>query len=154
MPNSGDTNITERLYAADQLRGGNWSLEGEKIEELLPAMAVIVLDAYSGLDGRGGRMESMKEKLRQRFDRGGASVVHSTDTTLEAWEYIGVCFDEEVTAIEEETMHISGTSMLTLKERITVYPKILKYYLKKAIKYLRSVPMSLLAYLVRRFLQT
>lgn len=143
----------ERLYAADHLRGGNWSQEGEEVKQLLPAMAVVVLDAYSGLDGKGGRMESLKERLRKSFDCGGASVVHSTDTTLEAWEYIEVCFKNEATALEKEIRHISGTPMLSLKERLALYPKILNYYLKKIFSLLRRVPVSVLSFLVWRFLQ-
>ena len=146
-------NEQERLYATDHLRGGNWNLDGEETEELMPVTAIVVLDAYSGLDGRGGRMESLKERLRQSFDHGGASVVHSTDTTLEAWEYIEICFSKEAEALEEEIRQISGTSLLSLEERIVLYPKILKYYCKKALKYLMNLPISLLTVIVRRFLQ-
>lgn len=144
----------EKLYVADHLRGGNWSLEGEKIEELLPAMAVIVLDVHSGLDGKGGRVESLKARLRQSFDSGGASVVHSTDTTLEAWEYIKICFEKEAAVLEEEIRRVKGTSTHSLKERLAFYPKILEHYCKKALNSLRNVPISLLRFAVRWFLQS
>ena len=98
-------------------------------------------------------MESMKERLRQSFDKGGASVVHSTDTTLEAWEYIEVCFSDLVSTLEEEIRHISDNSRLSFKERLDIYPKIFRYYCKKIMNYLKSLPISLLAFCVRKFLQ-
>ena len=41
----------------------------------------------------------MKRELRKKFDEVADSLIHSTDNTHEAWEYIEVCFPEDVQAI-------------------------------------------------------
>ena len=142
----------EKHYDADHLRGGNWSAPEEETEELLPEMAVIVLDTHSGLDSRGGRMDSLKTRIRQRFDCGGASVVHSTDTTLEAREYIRICFRDEAAELEEEIRNVKGSSRHSLKERLAFYPRILEYYYKRTFNFIKNIPLSVLKSIVKRFL--
>ena len=107
------------------LRGGNWnSPTGEYDIDLEPAVAVVILDAkpHSLFRARKGDAQSRvavsKKVLRDIFDTDSSSLVHSTDTPIEAWEYIEVCFPEESGLIREEVENYLAQAKLSLISRI------------------------------------
>lgn len=128
--------IRKRLFSkedkkrvTDHLRGGVWADASGSTNGLLPAMALVVLDLHRArasvantTHGRRG-IRKLKESLRTRFDSGDESIIHSTDSTEEAWEYITVCFPEDVSAIRKETdsffenLHISTIGHIALRLR-------------------------------------
>lgn len=94
--------------AMSNLRGGNWrSAAGVESNDFTPAVALVVLDTrpfsvfHATQKRRFGlsRLTPLKYELRDKFDDDDPSVIHSTDNPGEAWEYIGLCFPEEATAI-------------------------------------------------------
>jgi len=124
------------------LRGGNWAekIDLDRDKSLVPAAAVVALDLYaahsknnsSSHDGYG-RLRALKEKLRKRFDDRGISLIHSTDNTHEAWEYVEVCFPGGVDEVKEEIDELYRGFRLPVAERVKFYLKALPYYKKRAI---------------------
>jgi hypothetical protein len=95
--------------ARELLRGGNWnSLDGVSHQDYLPAMIVAILDTrpsslHRAARGSGlRRIDPLKMKLRKIFDDEPSSIIHSTDYSYEAWEYIEVCIPEEIASIAEK----------------------------------------------------
>lgn len=100
----------EKQRARDYVRGGNWVDATGSTSGLLPAAMIIAVDpkcanlqsSYAGEYERA-RITERKQLLRRTFDRESEpSLVHSADTTQEAWEYIEACFPEEVQTIHDE----------------------------------------------------
>lgn len=118
----------ERRYAADHLRGGVWADRAGRTEGLLPAMALVVLDlrhARTSLvnERMQARIRELKEHLRTRFDTDGESLVHSTDSTAEAWEYIHVCFPEEETYIKDKVRAQRESTKVSVLESFTAHTR-------------------------------
>lgn len=126
----------DQKRAADQLRGGTWR-EGLHAEgdHLLPALVLVLRDPYAlrkeDPDLRGGRFKTLKDGLRRAFDRKHVSLVHSTDNTAEAREYVGVCFaKEEVVAVLQEAERPQDP--LSFAQRLRVLPYRLRAGVAKA----------------------
>ena len=81
------------------LRGGNWSTNKEG--DYLPAAGLVLLDVQGiVLKARSkgvniNRIRSVKSQLRDEFDTAGESLIHITDHTSEALEYLEVLYPEE-----------------------------------------------------------
>ncbi len=117
----------EKKHVADHLRGGNWtegrSYEGSK--SFMPGMTLVVLDLlFHHFDGKGkysdeyNRLRALKNKIRSSFDSGDVSIVHATDNTEEAWEYVDVCFPEDREFIKKEIENVFGKHELGAWEKI------------------------------------
>ncbi|MCB9811684.1 hypothetical protein H6783_02125 [Candidatus Nomurabacteria bacterium] len=98
----------QKRRATDDIRGGNWAGPDGSTAGLLPAAIIVAVDpqcaqlpaAYANEYERV-RVKKRKEKVRKAFDQAGeASLVHSADNTVEAWDYIEVCFPEKRSALE------------------------------------------------------
>ena len=92
-------NADEVENIASHLRGGVWGDSSDSGKELLPAMVVVVLDTSSVGINTGPlqpnkRIINLKKTIREKFDTDKNSLVHSTDSTHEAWEYIKYCFPD------------------------------------------------------------
>lgn len=107
----------EKTYIADHLRGGTWNDKLSKGNSHLPSMAIAVLDLYSAKFFKvntanvdfGLKIKALKEEIRQEFvyDKENiSSVIHSTDNTVEALEYLKVCFKDELSEINKEIKKI------------------------------------------------
>jgi len=141
----------ERKHATEHLRGGTWGKGGSDggDESWRPAMAVVVVDlqcvnmppAYAGGFERF-RIRKLKTDLRDRFDEDGRGSVHSTDATRESWEYIEVCFPEEIDDIREE---IEGYAKSSFFSKITRF--LSPTYLRHSFRY------SLREFFIYRFLE-
>ena len=79
-------------------------------------------------------------------------MVHSTDTTLEAREYIRICFREEAAELEEKIRQAKGNNTHSLKERLAFSPRILEHYYKRVYNSVKNVPLALLKFFISRFL--
>ena len=49
-----------------------------------------------------------------KFDKEKTSLVHSTDTTSEGWEYVDVCFPDQASEIEKEINAVRDNLKLSL----------------------------------------
>jgi hypothetical protein len=139
----------EKKRASETLRGGSW---GENPDGTtagwLPAVALVVVDtkcvkmppAYA----RGYehfKIRNLKKVLRAAFDMGDRAAVHSTDNAHESWEYIDICFTDEVEIIQHEFESLA---------QVSIFAKLAQFlsptYLKHSLRY------SLREYMIRRFL--
>ena len=134
----------EKKRVVDHVRGGMWADESGNTKGLLPAMALVVLDLHrarvsraSSTQGRE-RIRKLKESLRTRFDSGDESVIHSTDSTAEAWEYITICFPEDVSAIRNELESFFTTLRLSVTERSALFLRAIPLRLVRSLKALRT----------------
>jgi len=133
-------NEDEVMDIANSLRGGVWSDKSDGNNDFLPAMAVLVLDTNITKSHKmniphhsndKGIVILKKKVLRRKFDNGKVSLIHSTDNTSEAWEYIPVCFKEELEDVKKEIskarneIHLSFMDKLNL--RISLIPRYLTY---------------------------
>ena len=141
--------IKEKKRASDTLRGGSWGQNPDGTNTgWLPAVAMVVVDikcvkmppAYA----RGYehfKIRNLKKILRAEFDTNERGAVHSTDNAHESWEYIDICFPDEVEIIRHEFESLA---------QVSVFSKLAQFlsptYLKHSLKY------SLREYLIRRFL--
>ncbi len=147
----------EKERVAGHLRGGVWTTRAESGREFLPAMAVVVLDTHlarqakAGAWGRnpGHGIRRLKEDLRRKFDAGkGMSLVHSTDTTPEAWEYIGVSFPGEMEDIRKEIERVREGITLSYSEvfllRVRAAPAAFLHRARVHVRTLRGNLINLL----------
>ena len=132
----------ERQYIMDNTRGGNWDTKkGNTVEDFSPAMAIVVFDAHQIIRSefkKNKRLRKLKEKIRKDFHgsrnvRSGSSVIHSTDNSLEAWEYIDICFPAEVENIKKEIKKIKQHHKPGVLERPLLVVKFFIYRFKKAV---------------------
>jgi glycosyltransferase involved in cell wall biosynthesis len=131
----------ERQYIMDNTRGGNWDTKkGNNIEDFSPAMAVVVFDAHQIIRNEfktNKRLRKLKEEIRKDFHgkniRSGCSIIHSTDNSLEAWEYIDICFPKEVGRIKKEINKIKQHHKPGVLERPLLVVKFFIYRFKKAV---------------------
>jgi hypothetical protein len=129
----------EKQIAFQELRGGTWGGDADgNTEGWRPAQALVVIDtqcarmpvAYSeGFEHF--RIRQLKEELRSRFDEERSSM-HSTDNTEESWEYIAVCFKDEVVNIRKEALEYSSESPFGFMHTLT--PKYLKHSIKQTLR--------------------
>jgi len=137
---------SEQDYAAERLRGGTWIKEK-------PAIILVVLDVYSIYFKNQSkfflgysRLKILKERLRSNFDKNRIGLIHSTDNTEEAWQYIETCFPSETLAIKEELSAFCKNYQLSFKERIKANLKIFSYYKRGMIS---KVKNSMINFLVK-----
>jgi hypothetical protein len=134
-------NERERERATRYLRGGNWAERGDLDEGrvFLPTAAIVVLDMHSVYaedresgPGEYSRLRRLKDSLRSRFGKNGASL-HSTDISSEAWDYIAVCFPEEIGEIRREVEDLRANLRLSLAEKLALYFRAAPYILRRKI---------------------
>ena len=140
----------EVMRVANTLRGGVWNDLSGSVRDFLPAMAVLVLDTHTMRSRKMSMAHSnpdkeignLKKILRRTFDTGKISLVHSTDNTNEAWEYITACFPQEIDAIEKEVerawkeMKLSWFQQMTL--RLSFLPRYIMYRLTRLKRGMKS----------------
>ncbi len=139
----------EKRLALEQLRGGTWGANKDgDTKGWNPAYAIAVLDSkcaqmpISYAEGfERFRIRTLKEAMRKKFDRNELSSMHSTDNSVESWEYISVCFPDKEDEIRKQVAELSGKSFFGFFH--TLSPK----YIKHAAKH------SLRGWLVRTFLE-
>jgi len=139
-----------KQQATDNLRGGTWGadLDGNQ-SGWGPAMVIVAIDrkcaglppAYaSGFEHF--RIRTLKDSLRNIFDVKGTSSMHSTDNTRESWEYIDICFPDELDAIHAEIDALTRPKGFARWGYLFSFP-----YLKHSMRY------SFREWLICRFLQ-
>ena len=125
----------EQRLVADQLRSGFWteSLDLGQVNNFLPALAVVILNwrlLYFSKNNAGNKtsvamamaeIKDLKSKIRKLFDTEKTSLVHSTDTSSEGWEYIDACFPGEASEIRKEIELIRNNLELSLLEKIKLH---------------------------------
>lgn len=139
----------EQEKVANVLRGGTWGTnEDGSTDGWLPAEVVVVIDrACAKLPSTYAagfekfRIRKLKEEMRQKFNTDGLSAVHSTDNSRESWEYIEVCFPEEVDEMKEEIKSHMKPSVFAAWKHV-LQPSYLKH----------SAKHSLRGFIIRKFL--
>lgn len=133
-----------KKLVADHLRGGVWADEFGSTDGLFPAMALVILDLHrarasvaNAIPRRMG-IRKLKEDLRAQFDSDNASIVHSTDNTEEAWEYIQTCFPEDAEKIREEIESLYKNIRLSPIEYVVLRIRMIPHILKVWAGYLRA----------------
>lgn len=131
----------EQKHVADQLRSGFWTDQSDldKTKNFLPAMAVVVVNlhllhcAKTNTPNRAAveEIKILKNKIRNMFDKDKTSMVHSTDNTVEGWDYVDVCFPSEIFTIKKEIGSIRDGLSLSLPEKTKLHLMRTLYYLKK-----------------------
>ena len=141
-------NSKQKKYVHDHLRGGTWGADDDGNTELWQPSTVLVLidpecaslpETYAA-GFEHFRIRQLKEHLRQKFDDRRSSV-HSTDNSVESWEYIETCYPEEIKIIKTEIANYSQLSIVALVRQLC-NPKYLQH----------SVKHSLRGFLIRNFL--
>lgn len=132
-------NENEVKYVTDHLRGGVWNDVSGAVRDYLPAMAIVTFDTalarYSKMniihDDPDKRIKNLKKILRSRYDGGKISLVHATDNTKEAQEYLGWCFPQEADDVrrEVEQMYeeIKAHWLERMRLRIVFIPRYIVY---------------------------
>ena len=133
----------EIRHITNTLRGGVWHVSKEDSDEYLPHTAIVVLDVRQARRSHIGAEKSvhdkdiraLKKRLRKMFDKGKGSMVHATDNSHESWEYIDVCFPEEITTLQKEIESFHTAFSPSFAERIRLYgifaPRFLAYRISK-----------------------
>lgn len=132
----------EKIYVANHLRGGVWADKAGKENEYWPAMIVVVFDlrmakfskANPGYTEANLRIRHMKKTLRRRFDRDPVSLIHSTDTTAQAWEYIDVCFGNSAAQVREEIKTMYDSITLSWSEKVRSRSRLLSQQFSRRLK--------------------
>jgi len=133
-------NKIEKKYVHDHLRGGTWGADSDGNTELWQPSAVLVLvdsecaslPASYAAGFEQFRIRKLKELLRDKFDEQRSSV-HSTDNSIESWEYIETCFPDEIKNIKNEITTYSKLSIFVLVKQL-LNPKYLKHSLKHSLR--------------------
>ncbi len=139
-------NKEEASHVANQLRGGVWDdVSGAQVQ-YFPAMAVVIMDIHFARSSKaravqGGlhrRIRELKAGLRKKFDKEKISLIHATDFTYEAWEYIDDCFPDERELIKQEIEEIYQNIPISWKDRIELkifsLPSLTYHYLSRLKK--------------------
>ena len=138
----------QKQYVRDHFRGGTWGSDKNGETELWQPAAVLVLidpqcaslpKSYA-VGFENYRIRKLKERLRKKFD-GKRSSVHSTDNTLESWDYIEACFSDELKQIQKQVLRYNRSSVLALTRQL-LNPTYLRHSLKHSLK----------SFLIRKFL--
>lgn len=138
------TNIFDEATVArvrDHVRGGVWNDVSGAHAHYLPAAAILAIDTRAAQDAHIGSLVQQSTKvvkgaLRKLFDtQGKVSMVHSSDNTQEAWEYVHWCFpgeEERLRALISQKQEELKPSMATrVIERIKKLPRLMQYRLLK-----------------------
>lgn len=121
----------------EHLRGGVWNDISGSVHDFLPAIAVVVFDenlARSSKinmmhDNPDKRIKNLKNVLRSIHDSGSISLVHATDNTEEAWEYIKWCFLNEAEDIKNEVEGMYKNIEIHWTERAWLKIKLMPRYI-------------------------
>jgi len=132
-------NSIEKEYVSEQLRGGYWSRGKHLDENFLPAVIVVVIDTLFKESNNykiiRSRIRNIKEKLRARFDTERESLIHGTDGAHESWEYIKVCFPDQIEEIRERINQVKPfCGFFYPFKKIIIIFKTKIYYYKSMIK--------------------
>jgi hypothetical protein len=141
-------NTQEKNYVHDHLRGGTWGADDDGDSALWQPSAVLVLidpesarlPASYATGFEHFRIRRLKERLRKKFDDRRSSV-HSTDNSVESWDYIKACYPDEINKIKHEVTGYAKVSLLAIVKQF-LNPKYLKHSLKHALR----------SFLIRSFL--
>lgn len=142
-------NKEEIRHVADTLRGGVWNDESGSVQDYLPYMAVLVLDTNIARSNKMNMTHHnpvrgiihLKKILRKEFSIGKINLIHSTDNTREAWEYVAVCFPDEIGAVKKDIERAYEGIRLSFIEKMLLgvkfFPRFCAYHfaiLKRKIK--------------------
>ena len=122
---------------AKDLRGGVWTHESGGPDEYLPAAVIVVLDLELVRAHPVRGIKRMKNILRKAFDQGGGSVVHSTDNSTEAWDYIHSCFPEEQEALKHEIHARYESIRLSVIEQVRLRAAFIPRYVTYRLSIMR-----------------
>jgi hypothetical protein len=148
-----------KKYVSDHLRGGVWT-DKSNLDNFRPAMAVVIVDIYCARainvnvaeNNFGRRIKNLKENLRKKFgfDKANTNMVHSTDNTKEAWEYIEVCFPDEFESIKDEIHNIHENIKLHWFKKILLQLKFnLHYFSHQIMRRIRDSKQTIHDFVVR-----
>ena len=139
----------EKKRASEILRGGSWGQNSDGSNTgWLPAMALVVVDMkcvkMPPTYAKGYehfKIRNLKQILRKALDTKELGAVHSTDNAHESWEYIDICFPNEVKDIRTKFESLAKVSILSRLSQI-----LSPIYLRHSLQY------SLREFLIRKFL--
>lgn len=120
----------KKKIAEDSLRGGVWlGRDEQKAHQYLPSDFLVVTDLYTLNKSKilfAHRVRLLKQRIRQQITQSqdGSSLLHSTDNTAEAIEYIKTVFPEYLDAITKEVKDLMSQH---IKPSISVGDKIALY---------------------------
>ena len=87
------------------------------------------------------KIRNLKKVLRAEFDTSERGAVHSTDNAHESWEYIDICFPDEVEIIRQEFESLA---------QVSLFSKLSQFFSPTYLKH--SLWYSLREFMIRRFL--
>jgi hypothetical protein len=123
--------------AIDILRGGNWLSAVEGDIEYLPWYFMIIKDNTSRykllnyFNIKTNSIRLLKNKLRNDLDVSSHSIIHATDNTSQAIEYINLITDDFV---ENKFLKKEKLTFKDILKGLTIIPIYLIYSLKKKSK--------------------
>ena len=125
----------------DTLRGGNWLSAVKGDIDYLPSYFMIIKDNtstfkllnYFGIKTNSIRL--LKNKLREKIDKTNHSVIHATDNSTQAIEYINLILGKTNIKNFDTDQKIQLLDML---KGLIIMPKYLFYQLKKNTKHLSA----------------
>lgn len=141
--------LDEKKRASESLRGGSWGQNPDGTNTgWLPAVALVVVDIkcvkMPPTYARGYehfKIRNLKKVLRAEFDTSERGAVHSTDNAHESWEYIDICFPDEVEIIRQEFESLA---------QVSLFSKLSQFFSPTYLKH--SLWYSLREFMIRRFL--
>ena len=134
----------ETRYVARHLRGGVWDDHSGAVSDFLPGVAVVVVDmemltyAKMGVRQKNAeeRVRKLKRTLRSMFDTDEVSLIHATDHTHEAYDYITHCFPREKDTIRDDIRILQDSVVLSrfqkVQARLRSIPFMIRMNLKRA----------------------
>ena len=105
----------ERLTATHHLRGGTWT-EQVMDERALPGAVIVFVDTVMLKRKRPRpviRLKKLKQVVRRHFSQPGFNAVHSTDNSVESFEYIDVLYPGARDDIKAEIDDLKNSNTVT-----------------------------------------
>lgn len=133
----------------NSLRGGVWNDVSGSVRDYLPYMAVLILDTNIARSNKMNMTHNnpdrgiihLKKILRKTFSVGKVNLIHSTDNTREAWEYVAVCFPDEIDVIKKDIERSYEDIKLSFIKKVLLglkfFPRLCAYHfaiLKRKIR--------------------
>lgn len=133
----------KKTIAEESLRGGVWIGRNERSsKEYLPSDFMVITDLYTLNKSKvlfAYRVRLLKQRIRQQISRleHGSNILHSTDNTTEAIEYIKTVFPECLDRIVKDVEDLSlqnVRSNVGLRDKIALY----RYYVYDTLQMLKA----------------
>lgn len=128
----------EKVRAEKHIRGGHWADPTGSVNGLLPAATIITLDPkcahlppFYAREFERIQVSQRKKKIRDMFDRENEpSLIHSSDNTNEAQDYIETCFPHIAKQIDLDIKAMLPSSLTSFLQNY-----FLISYVKHALRF-------------------